>query len=251
MPQPLRFAKQSNPNKKSYSELSKQPLYMLLFLLPLIIFYEVALYSSSSNIQIKAHAQLLQFLEQFDFPTTQGLWLGGIAIITILLIWHIATKNKWSIKLYVLAFMACESVALAIPLLLFGSILGGYLVASQNSIPTLALFDKIAISIGAGLYEELIFRMILIGGIHTIVRNIFNRSDIAGFCTGVLASSLLFALYHDLPNAGTLSAPILFFFFAAGCYLGFLYIIRDFGIAAGTHAAYDVVATALLASLAQ
>ena len=41
---------------------------------------------------------------------------------------------------------------------------------------------------------------------------------------------------------------VLFFFFTAGIYLGFLYVIRGFGIAAATHAAYDVVATTLLAS---
>ncbi len=41
------------------------------------------------------------------------------------------------------------------------------------------------------------------------------------------------------------------FFFTAGVYLGFIYVIRGFGIAAATHAAYDVVATTLLVSLAQ
>jgi hypothetical protein len=59
-------------------------------------------------------------------------------------------------------------------------------------------------------------------------------------------------LYHDLPNIGNEGqALIIFFFFIAGVYLAFLYVIRGFGIAAGTHAAYDVVATTLLVSLAQ
>jgi hypothetical protein len=218
---------------------------MLVFLLPLIIFYEIALYFSTSNIQIKAHDHL-------DMPPTQGLWLGGIAIIATLFIWQIIVENKWTIKLQVIAWMAVESVVFAIPLLLFGAVLGGYAATATTSpINTLGLFERIAVSIGAGLYEELLFRMILIAGIHTIVCNVFKRRDLDGLGIGVFVSAVLFALYHDLPDAGSLSAIILFFFFTAGIYLGFLYVIRGFGITAATHAAYDVVATTLLVSQTQ
>ena len=252
MPQPLHFAKRGPSRYLRYSELSRQPLYMLVFLLPLIIFYEIALYSSSNNIQIKAHDHLVRFFEQIDMPPTQGLWLGGIAIIATLFIWHIFVENKWTIKLKVIAFMAVESVAFAIPLLLFGAVLGGYVAtATPSPIDTLGIFEKVAVSIGAGLYEELLFRMIIIAGVHTVVCSVFKRSELAGLGIGIFVSAVLFALYHDLPNAGSLSALILFFFFTAGIYLGFLYVIRGFGIAAATHASYDVVATILLVSLAQ
>ncbi len=251
MAQPIRLAKQGSPSKLRYSELSRQPLYMLVFLLPLIIFYEIAL-STNNYIQIKAHDHLVRFFEQIDIPPTQGLWLGGIAIVTTLLIWHIFTGYKWAIKMYVLAFMAIESVAFALPLLFFGAVLGSYVAAATpSSIQSLGLFEKISVSIGAGLYEELLFRMIIIACIHTVVCNIFKRSEAAGFTIGVVVSALLFALYHDLPEAGSMSALSLFFLFVAGLYLGFLYVIRGFGIAAATHAAYDVVATTLLVPLGQ
>ncbi|HIF14302.1 MAG TPA: CPBP family intramembrane metalloprotease, partial [Bacteroidetes bacterium] len=85
----------------------------------------------------------------------------------------------------------------------------------------------------------------------TVICNVFKRSEVAGLTIGVVVSALLFALYHDLPDAGSMSALTLFFLFVAGLYLGFLYVIRGFGIAAATHAAYDVVATTLLVPLAQ
>jgi hypothetical protein len=248
---PLRFAKKGSPRKTRYSELSRQPLYMLVFLLPLIICYEIAL-SANNHIQIKAHDHLVRFFEQIDIPPTQGLWLGGIAIVTTLLIWHIFTGNKWSIKIHVIAFMAFESIAFALPLLFFGAVLGSYVAASTPaSISSLGLFEKISVSIGAGLYEELLFRMIIIACIHTLVCNIFKRSNLAGLTIGVVVSALLFALYHDLPEAGSMSAISIFFFFIAGLYLGFLYVIRGFGIVAATHAAYDVVAITLPSSLSQ
>ena len=111
------------------------------------------------------------------------------------------------------------------------------------------MFEKISVSIGAVLYEELLFRMIIIACIHTLVCNLFKRSEIAGLTIGVVISAILFALYHDLPDTGSMSASNLFFLFIAGLYLGFLYVIRGFGIVAATHAAYDVVAITLPASL--
>ncbi len=251
MAQPIRFANQGTSSNQRYSVVSREPLYILVFLLPLILFYEFALYSTDKNIQIKAHDHLVRFFEQFDMPPTRGLWLGGVAILTVLFLWHIFVGNCWSIKPKVILFMAIESIACAIPLLLFGAVLGG-LAAAANSSPIAGLsgFDKVAVSIGAGLYEELVFRMLLIAVIHTVVCNVFKQSDLAGLTVGVIVSAILFALYHDLPNAGSLSALTLFFFSVAGLYLGILYVTRGFGIAAATHAAYDVIAATLLAPLA-
>ena len=147
--------------------------------------------------------------------------------------------------------MAIESIAYAIPLLLLGAVLGGMVVAANASpIAELSEFNKIAVSIGAGLYEELVFRMLLIALVHTVVCNVFKQSNLTGMTIGVIISALLFALYHDMPNAGSLSALTLFFYSIAGIYLGILYISRGFGIAAATHAAYDVVATIMIATLA-
>ena len=78
MAQPIRFAKQGSATKQRYRELSREPLYILVFLLPLILFYEFALYSTQKNIQIKAHDHLVRFFEQFDMPPTKGLWLGEL-----------------------------------------------------------------------------------------------------------------------------------------------------------------------------
>jgi hypothetical protein len=250
MSQPIHFAKQASHARHRYSDLSRQPLYILVFLLPLVLLYEIALYSAEHNIQIKAHDHLVRFFEQFDMPPTKGLWLGGIAVLTILFLWHIFSGNRWKIEIRVIVFMAVESVLLAIPLLLLGAVLGGLAVAANgSSIEQLGLFERIAVSIGAGIYEELLFRMILIALVHTVVCNIFKRSDFAGLSLGVVVSAILFALYHDLPDVGSLHPMSLFFFGLAGVYLGILYVSRGFGIAAATHAAYDVVATTILASM--
>ncbi len=249
MSTPIRTSPSTPLTGSGYFDLSQEPLYILVFLLPLVVFYEARLYLANiNNIQIKAHYHLERFFESFFLPPTQGLGLGGIIIITIFLVWHLIIANRWAIDCKVIVFMAIESIFLAIPLLIFGGFLGGLVVATEgSSIEKLLTSEKLAVSIGAGLYEELVFRMIIIGFVHTIVCNIFKQSNRAGLIAGVVFSSVLFAGYH-LPNVGNLSGFSLFFFFGAGAYLGFLFVTRGFGIAAATHAAYDVVAITIIPS---
>ncbi|MDP6692928.1 MAG: CPBP family intramembrane metalloprotease [Phycisphaerales bacterium] len=251
MVQLLRVAKQTSRSRHRYTDLSRQPSYILAFLTPLIVYYEISLFVADKNIQIKAHDALVRFFELFDMPPTKGLFLGGVAIITILAIQHIMSRERWSIEPKVVAGMAIESVLLTFPLLAFGTMLAGVIAAASPTVLSdLGLSERIAVSIGAGLYEEFLFRMLLIAGVHTIACNLFKQSNLVGLTSGVIISAITFAAYHDFPNFGTLGATALFFYSIAGIYLGLIFVNRGFGIAAGTHAAYDIVATTLLASIA-
>jgi len=245
----IRIAKQTSRTKQKYSELSKQPAYILAFLFPMIVYYEIALYTADKNIQIKAHDALIRFFEWFDMPPTRGLFLGGVAIITILAIKHIMSKNRWAIEPKVIVGMTVESILLTFPLIAFGSLLSSANVAASPSvISAFGLSERIAVSLGAGIYEEFLFRWLLITAVHTLVCNVFKQSNLVGITAGIVVSAIAFAMYHDFPTFGTLELGALIFFGFAGVYLSLLYINRGFGIAAGTHAAYDLIVTILLAS---
>lgn len=249
MAQPLRLAKQTARSRQKYTELSKRPLYILAFLLPMIVYYEIALYIANKNIQIKAHDALIRFFERFDMPPTQGLFLGGVAIVTILAIKHIMSKDRWAVEPKVIVGMTVESILLTFPLLAFGSLLTIVAVATSPSVISgFGLSERIAVSLGAGIYEEFIFRWLLITGVHTLVCNVFKQSNVAGLSAGIIISAVTFAMYHDFPDFGTLSLGALLFFGFAGIYLSLIYVNRGFGVAAGTHAAYDLVVTILFAS---
>ncbi len=251
MAQPLLLSKQGSPTRQRYTTLSQRPSYILAFLLPMIVYYEIALYTADKNIQIKAHDALVRFFERFDMPPTQGLFLGGIAIITILTIKHVMSNDRWSIEPRVIFGMVFESIILTLPLIAIGSVLAGMSAAMNPSqLINLELSERIAVSLGAGLYEEFIFRWLLITGVHTLVCNVFKQSNLAGITSGIIISSITFAMYHDFPDFGTLGVVALLFYGIAGVYLSLIYVNRGFGIAAGTHAAYDIVATTLLASIA-
>ena len=120
---------------------------------------------------------------------------------------------------------------------------------SEPSLAGLGLGSKLAISIGAGLYEELMFRMLLIAVIHTLLVDVGKASHKVGAVIAVLVSALAFAVYHPLDDGqGGISAQKLCFFFIAGLYFGAVYVMRGFGIVVGVHALYDVITVSMLSS---
>lgn len=231
-----------------YWENSKKPLQILVFLLPLIIAYELGLWlvlrSDGGVITNQAHASLLTFFDWFGVPASGGLILGGVAIVVILLLWHILAREAWRIDVLALGIMAVESLLLVIPLLVVGDVIARVLAAGLNGddLSRMSVTGKMAISIGAGLYEELMFRMLLIGLVHTILVDVWKASEGVGAAVAILASAALFTWYHPLMDAaGNPSWQKVAFFFIAGLYFGALYVLRGFGIVVAVHAFYDVV----------
>jgi membrane protease YdiL (CAAX protease family) len=93
---------------------------------------------------------------------------------------------------------------------------------------------------GAGIYEEFLFRLVGIGLIMLICVDLLKGPRGAVAAVAVVATSLIFSLYHFLgPEA--FSWRLLVFRAGAGAYLAALYITRGFGVAVGAHACYNVL----------
>jgi hypothetical protein len=230
---------------------AKRPLHVLVFLLPLIIAYELCLVfvltSEQGVLTNLAHKTLLGFFEAFGIPVAGGLYLGGVLIVVVLLIWHVLLRHAWRIDLGTLGLMAFETVVLTVPLLLIAHLIaGGWearpLMAPSTDIATLDVVSRTAISVGAGLYEELIFRMLLIAVLHTLLVDVGRASNTVGSIVAVVVAAACFTAYHPLEQAdGTFAWRRASFYFVAGLYFGALFVVRGFGIVVGVHALYDVV----------
>jgi hypothetical protein len=244
---------------------AKRPLPILVFLLPLIIAYElglvVLLRSEQGVLTNQAHEQLLRFFDMFGLSaaTAAGaLHLGGVAIIVVLLAWHLLNRDPWKFEGHTIAFMALESIVLTIPLLVLAQIIAR--TASQpidvtawtgapasGQLAALSPWARITVSVGAGLYEELIFRMLLIALIHTLLVDMGKASHGLGVAIAVVVSAAAFTAYHPLAEPdGSVSWQRLIFFFLAGLYFGGVYAARGFGIVVAVHAFYDTVTSLFL-----
>ena len=239
----------------SYAQRSRQPLHILLFLLPLLIAYEVGsiVYltlpsdSGPSTIRIvEAQGILAGFFRVFGVA---GLHLPAVALVLVLLIQHVLTRNSWAIRPRTIGLMASESFALALPLLLLAMVMTTAPLAAASGLAELPWQARATIALGAGLYEELLFRMILIEALHLIAADLLRLKEWAARALAVVVSAIAFAAYHDLTSAGGgLDAPRALFMVLAGIYFGFLYITRGFGIVVGVHAVYDLIVLVAIAS---
>lgn len=244
---------------QQYLETSKRPLQILAFLLPLIVAYEIGLAlllrSEHGVLTNKAHETLLKFFAAFGVAPSSGFYLGGIAVVVVLLLWHVLARDAWRIDWPALGVMACESLLLALPLIALGQIVIRVLAADvafapggqSASLEGLSLWSRISISIGAGLYEELMFRMLLIAVIHTLLVDVGKASSRLGATVAVIVAAAAFTAYHPLTGPdGVVSAQKVVFFLLAGLYFGAVYVVRGFGIVVAVHALYDILTVSLL-----
>ncbi len=114
-----------------------------------------------------------------------------------------------------------------------------------------AKISRIAyLALHAGLYEELLFRVILLSGLTGLLLGL-KIPKRASFCLSIFLSSLFFAMAHDATplfemfefqlDTGLLRATGLFLYrFCAGFYLAIIYLNRGLGVAVGTHLVYDL-----------
>jgi hypothetical protein len=237
---------------------AKRPLNILAFLLVPIIAYEfglaLVLRSEEGVLTIKAHQWILQFFNVLGVGTRGSLFLGGIVIIVVLFIWHVLNREPWKIKPATLGLMLIESMFLTLPLLVFARVIGSSqaeVVAlasqAQQQIAQQGTGAKLAISLGAGLYEELVFRMMLIAALHFFLVDLMKASSNVGTGVAIVVAAAAFAWYHPLGEVGdTQALKIVLFYFAAGLYFGAIYALRGFGIVVAVHAIYDVVTILLM-----
>jgi uncharacterized membrane protein YeaQ/YmgE (transglycosylase-associated protein family) len=106
---------------------------------------------------------------------------------------------------------------------------------------------RTTIAIGAGLYEEMLFRLVGVAVLHFVMADLFKLKHGTASAIAVIGAAVAFAVYHQFRFAtGEINWPWLMFLTAAGLYFGMLYILRGFGIVVAAHALYDVLVLVLL-----
>lgn len=219
--------------KKPTRGLLVRPLDALLFLLPLILFYEIASFTRQDR--VIAFDLLHGFIELFG---QIGMWAPGLLVIVILLSMQIASGEPWKISWKRVGMMYLEVLVLAGPLLALSWTIP--INAETTSSPNMV--DQLATGIGAGIYEELVFRLILISMISMIGADLLRLEQGAVAAAAVILSSIMFAAHHHQP-IGIEPFEIIPFVFrmVAGVYLAIIFWYRGYGAAAGCHAAYNVL----------
>ncbi len=234
---------------ESYFRQSRRPLAALVFVLPLVLLYEVGTWwfhlddRSHTETRIVAFTWIRQAFAHFG---AHGPLLAPAAVVCLLLGWHLFSRHAWRLRPTVPLAMAGESTLLSIPLiLLVGMLTGTHLLQLPLGEEWAAM---VVLGIGAGVYEELIFRLIGFALLHAMLVDLLGVRPGPSLFVTVLVTSVAFAGYHHIGGAEPFTWLAMLFRTAAGVWLGLIFAARGFGLAAGAHAAYDALLVTLLAS---
>jgi hypothetical protein len=227
-----------------YFDQSALPLASLMFLMPMIIAYEVGTRWYSSFPGIVAFSDLQHFFNLFGATDP---YMPATAVVSILLACHMLRRDPWTVRAGTLIWMVGESIMYAIPLLTLGYAFKHYLLLHPVAD---AWRQLLVLSIGAGVYEELVFRLILFHLLHMLLIDLLKVPKSRALPLMVVISAAAFSLYHyQLPflrfSWFTGSEPFewqsFIFRTLAGIYFGLIFLWRGFGLTAGAHASYDII----------
>lgn len=240
---------------------------------------------NQSQVRVVAFVWLQNLLRHLG-TGSRFAWIAPPLVVVVILVGlQIASRKQWYFCLSDYTPMVFECVLLAVPLIVLSLMFNSPPVNSDNSsqlssarpparvvavqavcvwgedpasVGYLAaarpkahsLMTDIVTGVGAGIYEELVFRLILICALMVLFQDLIGMGHQNAVVLSVLVSAALFSAHHHIVWVdGRLgrSAPFLWAEFGfrtvAGIYFAILFAVRGFGITAGTHAFYDIIAT--------
>lgn len=230
---------------RAYWAASRSHRYSLLFALPLLLLYELLelvapIRSSGGVIRNGADVILTGLFVSLLGPRGPLVFMALVICGSLWLIWRDRSVGG-AFRPAIFPMMFGESLLLA---LAFGFVVGTATaqllgLAAGGGTPDSAL-ARLTLSLGAGLYEELLFRVVLVA----LIANGLSLAGLSRKTSAVIAvivgALLLSAFHHIGPLGEPLRVDAFVFRTVAGLAFSALYLTRGFGITAWTHALYDV-----------
>lgn len=213
---------------------------------PLFALYQVGILGSETKNGADLVTHWLITLSHADFR----LYLLFFAISTaayLTALWFLARSSNWNRRTILLTL--AESALYALSLgsvvnLIMGSVAkvlpGLSLMAGQKS-----FLEVMIVACGAGVHEELVFRVLGVGGLSYLFGMKMGRKSALFWAIAV--SSILFSLAHHTGSMGEAFTTEAFVFRAiAGVVFAIIYRYRGTGVAVWTHTLYDIYVMGLL-----
>ena len=225
----------------NYWRFSRSAYYSAVAALPLLVTYEILIVLSQSRywgIRNAADVWIRTFLMAFDLQAQHITFvLIGISLALIPIAKSRARGIKLKANYFALMFAECLAFSLVLGVVLQSILrLGGLSSGGPGS----GLMGNLALSVGAGLFEEIIFRVILLNLLFLLLSPLLKKKVVAAVVS-VLLASFLFSLSHYVGTmADTWQLYSFMFRWAAGLLFTVLYFVRGFAITAYTHAFYDI-----------
>jgi membrane protease YdiL (CAAX protease family) len=211
------------------------------FALPLLMAYEgLALFLNQSDLYgIRNSADV--FVKFFlAYMGIHGFFAFSIATVVALLLFHLfgGGLQLRALRLGVLIWMLAESLIYS---LVFGTLVSAVTRLLLAQPTPLSRSAQILVSLGAGIYEEFVFRVLLLGALVFVLHRLLHLSQLLAYSMAAGLGAVVFAAFHYIgPFGDPLQLSSFVFRVVAGLALTGLYYARGYGITAYTHSLYDL-----------
>lgn len=221
---------------RAYVEESRAVGPSIALVLPLLLVYELAMIVLQAPVRNGAEVVVGRLFTQLPLETLRRLIVAGL-VLGLLVLWH---RRHFAVE--GAGWVLLEAFVLA---LLLGPAVGWLVGGVGLSAPAVDPADpmlRLLLSVGAGVWEEIAFRLGVLGGLAFVLIRLLRMPVAAALGVAVVASALLFALYH---HVGALGEPLrpdrLVFRTLAGTILGVLFVFRGLAVVVYMHVFYDVL----------
>lgn len=235
----------------TYFTATRAPRYSLLFALPLLAAYEGLAWvlgrGGQAGVRNGADVLLKSLFVGLGGRYGLALFAGALFVLGGVLVIRDARRHG-APQLRMFAGMALESTAYALLLggvtaTLTNLILTGRLaIQAGGALEQLDPATRILVSLGAGFYEELLFRVVIVAALAWLARRGFGWRDLAAGVFAVILGALIFSGFHYIgPYGDAFQVGSFTFRAVAGVLFSAMYLLRGFGVTAWSHALYDVL----------
>ncbi len=229
---------------KEYLQGSRDFSLNVLFVLPVLLIYEVGAWAMGPSMRNGADVMLGELFQQLGPFGMLVLNAVVIAGATVCAFDAIRRFDRF----------APRFVYLLVECLAYAALLGPLVLLLKKPLADMALvtvpswlgsaLERIVLAMGAGAYEELFFRLLVMGALYHVALGIFQEVKWGAATCALVVSSLFFALcHHDviLPGGEPFRADYFVFRTIAGGVLGLVFYVRGFAAAVYTHAFYNLL----------
>jgi len=221
-----------------YLQTTRDPFIAALLVFPIYLLYQVGL-AITPGIRNGADliTELLIRLRAWQPAVLWGL-AAAILVAYAIILWRMKAKKRFSPALFGLVALEGAGHGLLMFLLVnrvMQLLLGG---GGGGEYP---FYVDVVLSLGAGFHEELVFRVLLFGGIIFVGTKIWKNDSLLLVLSAAFVSSLIFSAVHYIgPLADDFAIGSFVFRFLAGCYFAAIFRLRGFAVAVYAHAIYDI-----------
>lgn len=248
---PVAVERQPRGRLARYLADSRNPLNSALLILPVFLIYSIGILSTHG---VRNGVDLVSdFLRGVVFRSDLQYLLFNLAGMLLLVVVALVLRKRHQFNPRIYLLVVAEGafygflLAQGVPRLLamLGIVASPHLAAGP--LIELGPVDRFVLSLGAGLWEEIIFRLVLLGGSVLLMTRVLKLRPAPAWLIGVVSSSLAFSAVHYVGSMGDpLELYSFMFRFFAGIVFAAIFALRGLAVAVYTHAVYDVMVLVVL-----